>query len=331
MRHFVLALALLVPSVTSAQERAAFLHVVRPGETLASIAQRYYADPRRESVLVAENGLTTQGGAAIVVGLRLSIPWVSYHVVQPGQTWASIATAHYGEPRRVSALIEANPQVSSNQPDEGAELLIPYPLRHVSRQGEMVRHVAQLYYEDQGQAQALLRFNGIRRQRLGRGQIVLVPLADLLLSDDGRAIIEGATDALMTGGQVRDLQTQINEELPTLAEHVRRGGYTEAVALGNRLLGSGDLTGNQIVTIHRELAVAYVALDRDDLARDAFVNALERQPDLELDTRRTSPTVLRAMEAAREARANAEEEEPTDADADASAGDADAGVAPEEE
>ena len=45
-----------------------FVHVVRPGETLASIAQRYYGDPRRESVLVAENGLTTQGGAAIVVG-----------------------------------------------------------------------------------------------------------------------------------------------------------------------------------------------------------------------------------------------------------------------
>lgn len=329
MKHLALALVLLAPSVAAAQERAAFMHVVRPGETLASIAQRYYGDPRRESVLVAENGLTTQGGAAIVVGLRLSIPWVSYHVVLPGETWASIATAHYGEPRRVSALIEANSQVSSTQPDEGAELLIPYPLRHVSRQGETVRRVAQFYYEDQGQAQALLRFNGIRRQRLGRGQIVLVPLADLLLSDDGRALIEAVTGAAMTGGIVRDLQTGINEELPTLREHVRRGGYAEAVALGNRLLGSGDLTGNQIVTIYRELAVAYVALDRDDMARDAFGSALERQPDLELDTRRTSPTVLRAMEAAREARAEAEEEVP--ADGDASAGDEDAGVAPEDE
>ena len=79
-----------------------FIHTVRPGETLASIALRYYGDARRENVLVAENGLTTQGGAAIVVGLRLVIPWVSYHRVATGETWAQIATAHYGDLRRAS-------------------------------------------------------------------------------------------------------------------------------------------------------------------------------------------------------------------------------------
>lgn len=296
-----LAFALALPAGALAQERAAYTHVVRPGETLASIAQRYYGDPRREAVLVTENGLNTQGGAAIVVGLRLVIPWVSYHVVSPGETWASIATRHYGDPRRVSALIEANPQVSASQPDEGAELLVPYPLRHVSRQSETMRRVAQLYYEDQGQAAALMRFNSMRRQRLPRGQIVLVPLADLLLSDEGRQMIQEATGQPVTGGAVRDLQTEINEELPVLREHVRRGRYTEAVALGNRLLGAGELTWNQIVTIQRELAVAYVALDRPDMAVEAFVAALERQPDLELDSRDTSPTVQRALGGAREA------------------------------
>ncbi len=325
----VLVLSLALPAVTSAQERAAYMHVVRPGETLASIAQRYYGDPRRESVLVAENGLTTQGGAAIVVGLRLAIPWVSYHRVQPSETWASIATRHYGDPRRVGALITANPQVSATQPDEGAELLIPYPLRHVARQSDTMRRVAQLYYEDQGEAQGLLRFNGLRRQRLARGRIVLVPLPDLLLSDEGREAIEEATGETIEGGEVRDLQTSINERLPTLREHVRRGRYTEAVALGNRLLGSGDLTGNQIVTIQRELAVAYVALDREDLAIDAFVAALDRQPDLELDTRRTSPTVLRAVERARATRTERLNAEVPDAGPDG--GDLDAGAPPEPE
>jgi hypothetical protein len=251
-------------------------------------------------VLVAENGLTTQGGAAIVVGLRLAIPRVSHHRVAAGETWAQIATQHFGDPRRASELILANPQVSSTQPDDGAELLVPYPLRHVARQSDTMRRVAQLYYGDQGEAARLMRFNSMRRQRLSRGQIVLVPLTDLVLSDEGRQVIEAATGEPITGGELRELQTRINEQLPALHAHVRRGRYPEAIALGNRLLGAGELTGNQIVTIQRELAVAYVALDRADLAADAFEQALARQPDLELDTRRSSPTVLRAFAGARE-------------------------------
>src|SRR5688500_6260615 len=101
--------ALAAPGV---EERAAadagFVHVVRPGETLASIAQTYYGDPRRESVLVAENGLTAQGGAAIVVGLRLVVPWVEYHRVVEGETWIQLAQRFYGDGRRAFILIEAN-------------------------------------------------------------------------------------------------------------------------------------------------------------------------------------------------------------------------------
>ncbi|HJL17803.1 MAG TPA: LysM domain-containing protein [Sandaracinaceae bacterium LLY-WYZ-13_1] len=326
MRWRVAILAAVLPWLAASSARAdgsAYVHVVRPGETLASIAQRYYGDPRRESVLVAENGLTTQGGAAIVVGLRLVIPWVSYHRVTAGETWAQIATQHYGDPRRVSALIDANPQVSSAQPDEGAEILVPYPLRHVARQNDTMQRVAQLYYDDSGEAQRLMRFNSMRRRRLARGRIVLVPLADLVLSEEGRQVIEEATGEDVEGGELRALQTQINEELPSLRDHVRRGRYTEAVSLGNRLLGAGELTGNQIVTIQRELAVAYIALERSDLAVQAFTEALRRQPDLEMDSRDTSPIVLRALEQAQEALAEAGGAPPA---SDAGVTEADAGA-----
>lgn len=300
-----LAIAIVGLTATARADFTAYVHVVREGETLASIAQRYYGDPRRESVLVAENGLTTQGGSAIVVGLRLVIPTVGYHRVRAGETWAQIAQQHYGDIRRAYAIVEANPAVESSQPPDGAELLVPYPLRHVADQRDTLNHVAQTYYGTTDGSRTLRRFNGLRSLRLQRGQVILVPLPDLVLSDEGRRVVTETTGAAPEGGQVRELQASIGDQLPGLLEHVRAGRYTEAVALGNRLLGAGELTGNQVVTIQRTLAVAYVALSRDDLAVQAFREALTRQPDLEIDTRRSSPTVLRAFERARELGAEA--------------------------
>lgn len=295
-----------------------YLHVVRDGETLASIAERYYGDPRREAVLVAENGLTAGGGAPIVVGLRLQIPSVSYHRVAPGETWAELARRFYGDSRRAFVLMEANHGSSSEQPDEGAELLIPYPLRHVAGQNENVLRIAKNYYGPGVEhARRLRRFNNLRFNRLERGQLILVPLPDLILSEEGRRIIEQETGSAPAAGEVRALQARIEEDLPRLAEHLRRGRFAEAVALGNRLLGTDVLTGNQIVTIQRELGTAYVALGREDLAIEAFRAALSRQPDLQLDSVRTSPRVMRAFQRAKE-----HEEEQPQADADAGAPDA---------
>src|SRR5262249_31624114 len=130
-------------------------------------------------------------------------------------------------------------------------------------------------------ARSLRRFNGLRTTRLARGQVILVPIDDLLLSEEGLRIVAEATGVdTSTSGDVRSLQERIAEQLPALQAAIAEGRYTEAVALGNRLLGSGELTGNQIVTIQRALAVAYVALGRSDLAVEAFLEALQRQPDL---------------------------------------------------
>jgi LysM repeat protein len=302
---FVHALDALGSGSTAAAQDITYVHIVRPGETLASIAQSYYGDPRRENVLVSENGLDDQGGLAIVEGLRLIIPTVRYHRVKAGDTWRDLAKRYYGDPDRSAVLLRANDAKPGSSPDEGAQLVIPYPARHVVRQGETPATISESYYGRREEVRLIKAFNGgAKGGRLAREHILLIPLFDLELSEEGRARVEATTGARVEGGDVRALQSAIDQKLPTLHNYLVQGRYAEALALGNQLLGSGQLTGNQEISIQRELAHAYVALGRLDLAAQAFERALDKQPDMELDSVRTSPRVLLALEQAKRARAN---------------------------
>lgn len=294
-----LAFALVCWCAPVHAQEPGIVHVVRAGETLASIAQAYYGDPRRETVLITENGL--EGSEALPEGVQLTIPTVRFHRAERGESWRAIAERYYGDPLRAQALVRANNGKPTTMPDEGALLLVPYPLRHRVRNGESFTAIAQHYYGARDEARSLRAFNG-GRAKASRGQIVLVPLFDLALSVTGKQRADAVQGERADSEDVQARQAEVASDIPRLRELVSKGQFVEAVALGNQLLGHPQRTGNQEISIQRELAVAYVALDREDLAVRAFERALEKQPDLELDSVRTSPRVLATLEEARAAR-----------------------------
>jgi len=130
--HVILicALFLLFPTLARAEAPASpdaqsRFHIVRRGETLASIAQRYGVSV---STLAAANGLRNPN--FVYVGQRLLIPGRgstpapsgSKHVVRRGETLASIAR-HYGV--SVQALAIANGLRNPNFVYVGQRLVIP--------------------------------------------------------------------------------------------------------------------------------------------------------------------------------------------------------------
>ncbi|MBW2190000.1 MAG: LysM peptidoglycan-binding domain-containing protein [Deltaproteobacteria bacterium] len=302
MRQALLPLLLgtvLVMLSSGAKAQAVYTHAVQEGDTLTSIAQRYYGDPTREAVLREANRMKGPGVNGLVPGSWIFVPMVTFYRVGKDETWKSLAARFFGREARAATLIEANKGSRRVEPDEGAELLVPYPLRHVVGPGETLSKIAKMYMPDSPLSlKRIRRFNA--GARIERGQVVLVPLFDLRLAGEGRAEASEAFARASGGGTTKAAQDEVESSLPKLIEQVKKAAFAEAVSLGNRLLGTQSLTSTQVVTIQKELAVAYVALERTDLAEASFRAALALQPNLELDTVRTSPRVLEAFTRAKQ-------------------------------
>jgi LysM repeat protein len=295
---WVVAVALTVVA-SGVRAQAVYTHPVQEGDTLASIAQRYYGDPTREAVLREANRLRGAGENDLLPGSWIFIPMVTFYRVGEDETWKSLAVRFFGREARAATLSEANRGNRRVDPAAGAELLVPYPLRHVVSPGETLAKIARMYMPDGPlSVKRIRRFNA--GARIERGQVVLVPLFDLRLAGDVRAEASEAFVRAAGGDAAKVAQDEVESSLPELIRHVKAGKFAEAVSLGNRLLGTQSLTSTQTVTIQKALAVAYVALERGDLAEASFRAALALQPNLELDTVRTSPSVLDAFNRAKQ-------------------------------
>jgi phage tail protein X len=289
-------LAVLAISAGFTAQASAFTHVVGEKDTLASIAERYYGRIQFEKLLVAANDLDARGGSPIVRGMRLEVPALDHRIVRSGETWESLASELIGSPERADVLSIANDSSPWLTPEEGSEIVVPFNLRVLPAAGDTLVTIAYRFYGDMNRAWVLDRYNFLKGRKLEPGDVVLVPLTELPLTETGKRAAERAAGATCSQalGETRGAQKKVAQELPALLADIRSGRYVDAVARGNRFLSSGALSEPQIGTVHRQLLEAYVALDAPGLARASCAEWLKRDPGARLSPVTLSPKILSA-------------------------------------
>lgn len=295
-REQLALLACLVLALVSAPAAPshAFPYVAKRGETLATLSLRFYGRVDREKILVTANGV--EESVALIPGMRLEIPTVTYYRVAQGETWERLAERHLGDPKRAEALALANETMPWLPVETGREIVIPYVLRVVARPGDSTPSLAYSYLGHRDDAYVVDRFNSLKGRPLKSGDVLLLPVTDLALTDEGADAAKEAL-ALQAGeiaGDARDAQLRAEAEIPFLAQDVREGRWVAAVARGNQLLGAGPLADSQAARLNRSLLEAYVALEEHELARAACEDWRRADPDTPLDPIELSPKVLRA-------------------------------------
>ncbi len=272
----------------------AFPYVAKRGDTLATISLKFYGRVDRERILVTANGLGE--GAALVPGARIDVPATTHHRVTQGETWETIAEQYLGEARRAEALALANESMPWIPVERGREIVIPYVLRYVARPGDSTPSIAYSFLGHRDDAYVVDRFNGLGGRPLQGGDVLLLPVVDLALTDEGaNAAKEGFGMSAREGDAgSRDAQLRAEEEVPLLTREIREGRWVPAIARGNQLLGAGPLPDSVAARVHRALLEAYVALDEAEAARAACDDWRRLEPDRPLDPVELSPKIIRA-------------------------------------
>jgi hypothetical protein len=296
MARLLAAVACVLAALASSPAALAFTHIVQRSEILAQIAERTYGRIQYEQILVAANALDAQGGSPIVPGQRLEIPTVSYHRVGPNESWDSMAVALLGDASRSTILAQANDSVPWIPPSEGAEIVVPYNLRYLAAQDDTMPTITQKFWGDKNKSWLLDQYNHMKGQPVRRGDVVLIPLTNLPLTEAGKmeALSEQGSGKAQTLGQAREAQRKVDAEMPLLLGDVRSGRFVDAITRGVRMLALGDLTKPQLSTLHRQLVEAYVALDASGLAAASCAAWRDNDPRARLDPLALSPKILAA-------------------------------------
>ncbi|MFO0665561.1 MAG: LysM domain-containing protein [Polyangiaceae bacterium] len=294
LRLFLPSLLLLGGLFGYVREAHAYVHIVQAGESLADIAQAAYGDPKKESLLSGANGLDGRGGAKIVPGQRLEVPAPGYVRAARGDTWPDLAQKWLGHRDRSALLSQMNGTLPWLPPAEGREIVLPAVVVHIATEGEGIGDLAKRYWGDVKRAWEINSYNLRKDEALKLGEVLLVPVPDLTLTERGREEARQAGAALAGEGASSNfaLQKRVDEQLTHLLGDLRAGRYIEVATRGSALASSGELSRAQLLVIYRSLVEAYVALDAKGAATAACRAWRSNVDRFALDPKLVSPKII---------------------------------------
>ncbi len=127
-RRRTTSLAMLTRMEELARRTTQRIYRVQQGETLESVAVRFYADPKAVRLLGYANGDQLTSPKGVPPGTMLTVPEALYHSVAPGETLQSVAERYYQDATKALRLEEANPEVRSQAHDLTPGITVRVPL-----------------------------------------------------------------------------------------------------------------------------------------------------------------------------------------------------------
>lgn len=328
MKRLLCSLIVILLLGAEARANRYVTYVVRPTDTIESIAAEYYGNRARALFITEFNGLPR--GAKLKAGQTIKIPTSYRYKLMQKETLADVAGRLVGDRRRGPLLAQLSDLRPGTQIGPGTEIQVPFHFAHQIRPGETLGGIARTYYGDPGQAKLLAAYNFNQGSALRAGERLVVPITHVRVRSvrlivsrprpkpakaaprpapvqaarptpapaqaqapdpepEGRDAEKAEAElAAYVSGRVKDAERAYQE-----------GNYTEVPAALVRLLTEVDPSEAQLVEVYRLLACAYVALGETELAVKSLREVLDRQPDFRFDPVQTSPKIRAALERAR--------------------------------
>jgi len=282
------ALLILLASTDAGAQR--LIHRVRFGETPTSISQSYYGSKAHAQLVLLANGLP--GTGRLEPGSYIRIPTAWTFTARRTTSLGAIAAKYLGDRRRWPALTMHNQiRRHTHRVRTGAKLLVPFPLTYTANVSDTFDDLSQRFYGTKKYAGIIASYNFIGGDRPTPGIRIEIPLGSPRIEP---RVLEELTNTHLLGiGAAADREER--EGLQEANALLRRGEYWEVPLRLLQRLARGNPADAHIAGVFKLLAVAYVALDRQELAVKSFQEALLRQPSLVLDLVTTSPKVSRVF------------------------------------